>query len=122
MNVKNLSETIPKFGDLLLSQTFTHLGFIFDRLILKSPNISAEILSSKIEHLDSKSKSDPDNLHSNKEIRTNEQTLQIDFSPFFKSTKCPEMFSIVQMLDQGLDDLVRTVQERERSRKLREVD
>ena len=87
-----ISESSPKFDDLLLSQNLTHLGQVFDRLVSKNPETAKKILNSKISE-------EPD-------------FVKFDFGPFFKSPKLPipsepEMPSTILMLSSDREDLIR---------------
>ena len=73
-------------------QHLRHLGKVFDRLVVKNPNVAKQLLDQKIEE--------------------ETEFLKFDFSPFYKSPRFPrppepETISIVRMLESDRDDLIR---------------
>ena len=88
------SENVTQFEQALKSQEFFHTNIIFDRMIVKSPKLSEELLNQKIS-----------TNHFENDCESSETHLALDFGLFHtKNESTAESLPNLRMLDEGLND------------------
>ena len=95
INLLIFSENVTQFEQALKSQEFFHTNIIFDRMIVKCPKLSEELLNQKIS-----------TNHFENDCESRETThLALDFGLFHtKNESTAESLPNLRMLDEGLHD------------------